>query len=112
MRIRRFVAKQCGTMSALIRAAFLLLILANPALAQRPFPDSADRILIFTDQLPRQLSTQQVNFVATHYVGTQKMPPSWTALVRALNPNFIVLHYQLALGNGPANFLVGEKWTN
>ena len=26
--------------------------------------------------------------------------------------DFIVLHYQLAVGNGPAGFLEGEKWTN
>ena len=112
MRMPEWITASLRVVGALIRPLFLMLILAHPALGQRPFPDSADRILIFTDQLPTQLSTEQLKFVASHYVGTQKMPPSWTVKVRAINPNFIVLHYQLALGNGPADFLAGEKWVN
>jgi len=87
---------------------------ARPKLgsAARAFPDSRARILVFTDQLPGQMSEAQWKFAATHYVGTQKEATSWTRRMRTLNPAFLVLHYQLAVGNGPAPFRVGETWTN
>lgn len=78
----------------------------------RHFPDTRDKIAIFTDQLPTELTDAQWHFIATHYVGTQKMPRSWARHIRQLNPTFIILHYQLALGAGPAPFLEGEKWIN
>ena len=31
--------------------------------------------------------------------------------MRRLNPAFLVLHYQLAVGAGPAPFVVGDRWT-
>lgn len=86
----------------------------KPALgaARRPFPDTRSRIRVFTDQLPTRLTDAQMRFISTHYVGTQKMPRSWTRQIRRLNPNFLVLHYQLAVGTGPAAFLHGEQWVN
>jgi len=48
-----------------------------------------------------------MNFTATHYVGTQKMTSDWATQIRQLNSNFIILHYQLAVGAGPVPFLVG-----
>lgn len=80
--------------------------------AARSFPDTHSKIAIFTDQLPGQMTDAQMRFAASHYVGTQKMPRSWTRKIRLLNPGFIVIHYQLALGTGPAAFLDGEQWTN
>jgi hypothetical protein len=103
------------------RAAFALgllgMLVVAPAQAQigrqaRPFPDSGSQILIFTDELPGSLSNGQLNFAATHYVGTQKELLSWTQTIRQINPSFIVLHYQLALGNGTALFSDGNNWTN
>lgn len=101
--------------------AALILILAmgtGTAYAQtigsvaRPFPDSSGQILIFTDQLPDQPTNAQWNFIASNYVGTQKELASWTQTVRQINPNFIVLHYQLAVGCGTAEFIDGNTWTN
>jgi hypothetical protein len=80
--------------------------------AARKFPDAGGQILIFTDELPGQPTDAQWQFIASHYVGTQKELLSWTQHVRQLNPNFLMLHYQLALGNGPAQFIDGNSWTN
>lgn len=78
----------------------------------RLFPDSRAHILIYADQMPAQLTPAQWQFVATHYVGSQKMTRSWTRRIRQLNPNFLMLHYQLAVGTGPAPFVVGDQWIN
>ena len=97
---------------------FLVAISGPTAPAQtigsvaRSFPDSSGQIMIFTDQLPSQPTTAQWNFIASNYVGTQKELLSWTQKVRQLNPNFIVLHYQLAVGCGTAQFIDGNTWTN
>jgi|SRR5579875_259599 hypothetical protein len=79
-----------------------------------PFPDTTNRIVVFSDQLPSaaSLSQAQWRFIADHYVGTQKETRSWAEMIRKLNPHFIVLHYQLAVGAGTAAFLDGERWTN
>ncbi|HZO92060.1 MAG TPA: putative glycoside hydrolase [Chthonomonadaceae bacterium] len=78
----------------------------------RRFPDTRARILIFADQLPAQMTDAQWRFAATHYVGCQKEMRSWTRRMRQLNPGFLVLHYQLAVGTGPAAFVHGDEWTN
>ncbi len=110
----------CMTRSKGIRCAGLVLVLVmagGSARAQigsgaHPFPNSSGQILIFTDQLPSQPTSGQWNFIASHYVGTQKELLSWTQTVRTINPNFIVLHYQLAVGCGTALFIDGNSWTN
>lgn len=58
------------------------------------------------------MTDAQWRFAASHYAGCQKMTRSWTRRVRRLNPGFLVLHYQLAVGAGPAPFVVGDRWTN
>jgi hypothetical protein len=78
----------------------------------RKFPDAGGQILVFADELPGQPTAAQWQFIASHYVGSQKELLSWTQHVRQLNPNFLMLHYQLALGNGPAQFIDGNSWTN
>ena len=100
-------------------AMLVALVAAAPVAGQigstaRRFPDTRSGIKVFTDQLPSAaaLTKAQWQFIATHYVGTQKEFPSWTQTVRALNPNFIVLHYQLAVGAGVADFVDGNRWTN
>ncbi|CEK12960.1 hypothetical protein CWRG_00289 [Chthonomonas calidirosea] len=79
-----------------------------------PFPDTTNRIVVFADQLPaaNSLSPAQWRFIADHYAGTQKETRSWAETIRKLNPHFIILHYQLAVGAGTAAFLDGERWTN
>jgi hypothetical protein len=100
-------------------SAVLLAGTATPARAQiggaaRSFPDSGSKILVFSDQLPNanDLTSAQWNFIATHYVGSQKAVRSWTQYVRTLNPNYIMLHYQLALGNSTAPYVDGNNWVN
>jgi hypothetical protein len=100
-----------------LACGLILTTAAGPARAQigrnaRPFPDSSGQVLVFTDELPGSMTNAQLQFAATHYVGTQKELLSWTQAIRQINPNFIVLHYQLALGAGTAQFIDGNTWTN
>jgi putative glycosyl hydrolase-like family 15 (GHL15) protein len=83
-----------------------------PVAAARSFPDTRAKILVFNDQLPSSMTEAQWRFAATHYVGCQKMRRSWTRRMRRLNPRFLMLHYQLTVGTGPAQFVVGDRWTN
>jgi hypothetical protein len=80
--------------------------------AARPFPDTRDKILVYADQLPSQMTDAQWRFAATHYVGSQKMTRTWVRRMRQLNPRFLMLHYQLAVGTGPALFVHGDQWVN
>ena len=50
----------------------------------------------------------QRRFAATNLAGTQKMRRDEIRGIRAYNTNFLCLHYQLALGNGPADFVDGN----
>lgn len=97
---------------ALLAVSFLCLAAAAQADKPRLFPDTRDRIVIFEDQLPSSMTDAQVRFAATHYAGSQKMSRTWTRRLRALNPNFLMLHYQLAVGAGPAAFMAGDRWVN
>lgn len=80
--------------------------------AARSFPDTRLKIRVFDDQLPSSMTEAQWRFSAAHYVGSQKMTRAWTQRMRRLNPRFLMLHYQLAAGAGPAPFVVGNQWTN
>lgn len=80
----------------------------------RYFPDTYASIAILADQLP-SMNSAQMQFAASHYVGTQKQLLPVTQALRALNPNFLVLHYHLAMWqSAPAvNFIVdGVSWGN
>jgi hypothetical protein len=61
-----------------------------PVSASR-FPDTTATLAILSDQLPN-LNAQQAQFAATHYVGSQKLLLGATRALRAINPNFVVLH--------------------
>jgi hypothetical protein len=81
----------------------------------RSFPDTSARIGIFADQLPSAMSEPQERFAATHYVGSQKLTLNLSGLLRAINPNFLVLHYHLAMWQSAPNvaFIVdGNRWAN
>lgn len=85
-----------------IALAAALLVTASAAPAQRTFPDTTNRIVVFNDQLATWgMSPAQYAFAATHYVGTQKVRRSEARALRAVNPGFLVLHYRLgqALGH-------------
>lgn len=72
--------------------------------APRPggqFPDTTHGIHVFNDQIDLYgASPELIQFVATHYDGTQKIPVDQTRAVRAVNPDFVVLHYRLGFGLG------------
>jgi hypothetical protein len=66
----------------------------------RPWPDTSDGIHVFNDQLALYGNPAWVNFAATHYAGTQKMTRADADALRAVNPNFLILHYRLGIGLG------------
>ena len=67
---------------------------------RRPWPDTSVGIHVFNDQLADYVNDAQFRFAATHYAGTQKMTRSAADRLRAINANFLILHYRLghALG--------------
>lgn len=80
----------------------------------RPYPDTYATIAVLSDQLP-QMNQAQMQFAASHYVGTQKQVLPVTQALRALNQNFLVLHYHLAMWQSAPNvdFIVdGQHWGN
>ena len=90
----------------------LLLVASLAAHAARSWPDTRVRIVPFADQLPSSLSETQRWFAATHFAGTQKMLRPEIRALRVYNTNFLCLHYQLAVGSGPAAFIDGDQWVS
>ena len=85
-----------------------------PTASGRSFPDTYGAIAILADQLP-SMSAAQLQFAATHYVGTQKQLRSVTQALRAISSNFLVLHYHLAMWQSAptVTFIVdGVSWGN
>jgi hypothetical protein len=83
--------------------------------SKRPWPDSTAKTLILADELPNGLSTGQQQFVVAHMVGTQKLTLKDSQPLRALAPNFLVLHYHLAIWQSAptVTFIVdGNNWGN
>lgn len=101
-----------NTMLKALGLGLLSLVGLHNADAARPWPDSSDRIIVFVDQLPGSLTAAQQQFAATHLAGTQKMLRSDIRALRTYNTNFLCLHYQLALGCGAHDFIVGDAWTS
>ncbi len=90
----RFVSVLVSTCTA-IGGAFALA--QAPA---RPTPDTSYGVHVFNDQNSTGLSAQQVDFCARHYAGTQKQTRADADRYRAVNPDFLVLHYRLGQGLG------------
>jgi hypothetical protein len=68
---------------------------------QADLPDTSRGIHVFNDQIDvHQLSDAQAAFAATHYAGAQKLTRSGAQRLRAVNPDFVVLHYRLGIGLG------------
>jgi len=79
------------------------------------FPEAVDYIAIIADQLPSLMTNPQLRFAATHYIGSQKLTLDISKRLRRYNPNFIVLHYHLAIWQQqPAHkFIIdGRHWGN
>ncbi|MGH2857296.1 MAG: putative glycoside hydrolase [Solirubrobacteraceae bacterium] len=85
---------------------------APSALALRPIPDTTGTIAVWDDQLPDDMTAAQVRFVASHIAGTQKVSLQTARRLRAVNPRFLVLHYRLAIGDGPVPFRIGDHWAS
>ncbi len=82
---------------------------------KRPWPDSTAKTLVLADQLPGSLTAAQQTFVVTHMVGTQKLTLAQSQPLRTLAPNFLVLHYHLAIWQSAPDvtFIVdGMNWGN
>jgi hypothetical protein len=76
------------------------------------FPDTSNGIYVLSDQLNQGLSNRLVQFLASHYVGTQKMLPSENARYVAANPQWVLLDYRLATASGPAAYIHGGQWAS
>jgi hypothetical protein len=80
----------------------------------RSFVDTIASIAILADQLP-QMNSSQMTFATSHYVGTEKQLLPVTQALRALNPNFLVLHYHLSMWQSAptTDFIInGTSWGN
>ena len=77
----------------------MLALAALAATIALPAP-TADRIRVFSDQLPDGLSPALVQFVATHDAGAQKLCASETLALKRINPQFFMIQYRLGLGLG------------
>ncbi|NQT39737.1 MAG: hypothetical protein HQ581_19735 [Planctomycetes bacterium] len=108
---------------AILAAAFLLAVLAGLLLADvgiafepaRRFPDTWDRIRVFVDQLPADLTSRQKRFAALYYVGTQKLTSRLIHDYRAINPDFIMLQYRLGVRESDpslTNYIHNDRWVN
>ncbi len=80
----------------------------------RSYPDTNGVIALLVDQLPT-MNMAQMQFATSHYVGTEKQVLSVTQQLRALNKDFLVLHYHLCMWqSGPMTPFIcdGMTWCN
>ena len=99
----------------LAAAVIMALMCSLTGATRRPFPDTSTRIAVLTDQLSGGMTGAQLRFAATHYVGTQKLTRNLSGPLRAINPQFLVLHYHLAMWQSAPNvaFITdGMQWSN
>lgn len=84
------------TLSLVVTIGYVQPVLS----AERTWPDTSNGIHVFNDQLSTGISDAQIRFAATNYAGTQKLTRSFANRLRAVNANFMILHYRLGLGLG------------
>lgn len=75
-------------------------------------PDTSARIVPFADQLDNGYSDKLVQFVATHFAGTQKMLKAENDRYRAVNPNWLLLHYRLGSSSGEVQYIHNDAWSS
>ncbi|MCK6555631.1 putative glycoside hydrolase [Candidatus Binatia bacterium] len=85
--------------SALCLAGAVVGVASPVRAAPRPLPDTTEGIHVFNDQL-LNLTPGRIAFAVSHYAGTQKMTRADADALRAVDPDFVILHYRLALGLG------------
>jgi hypothetical protein len=76
----------------------------------REFPVVESGIGVYVDQLMNGMTDEQMEFMATHTVGSQKLVKSLADEMRAHNPDYIVLQYHLAFGEGDIYNIEGNDW--
>ncbi len=110
--------KLLATICIVISFCMLWSIKAN-AQGKFGFPKTTCKIMVITDQLPNRMSERQVRFVASHYVGSQKLTLKTSRRIRfytrLLKRPFVVLHYHLGIWqqNPRHKFIIdGEHWGN
>jgi hypothetical protein len=81
------------------------LLLTGPA-----FEETTDRIGVFSDQLQANYSDALVQFIATHYAGTQKMLKAENQRYLDINPAWTLLHYDLGVTKSPAPLILNDQW--
>lgn len=69
------------------------------SLQRREMPDTTSGIHVFNDQTNAH-TVELVEFTALRYAGTQKQTRAQADALRALDPDFIVLHYRFGMGLG------------
>ena len=102
-------------MFGVLLAAIVVWLVAEirTGASERVFPDVFARVGVLTDQLPNAMTEAQARFAATHFVGSQKLTADISSRLRAVNPNFIVLHYRLAMWQSAVNYILdGRTWSN
>jgi hypothetical protein len=82
------------------------------------FPATTDgRVYALSDQISvGGLSDNLARFAATHFVGSQKQTAAEIARLRAVDPDYVLLHYRLATSSGPAAYIQsngtwGSDWS-
>jgi len=78
----------------------------------RHFPTVGNAPSVFVDQLTTQMTPQQMDFMATNCVGSQKLVKSLADSMREYNQQFIILQYHLAFGAGDISNIHGNDWIN
>jgi len=76
----------------------------------RIFPPVTEGCKVFVDQLAYGMTPQQKEFMATHCVGSQKLVKTLADSLRVYNPDFIVIQYHLAFGEGDISNIYGNDW--
>jgi putative glycosyl hydrolase-like family 15 (GHL15) protein len=79
------------------------------------FPDTSASIGVLVDQLPGGMSAAQQQLAAKRFVGSQKLTLEISGALRAIQPDFVVLHYHLAMWQSApgVNFILdGKTWGN
>ncbi|HEY2743386.1 MAG TPA: putative glycoside hydrolase [Polyangia bacterium] len=75
-------------------------------------PDTSAKIIPYADQLDNGYSDALVQFVATHFAGTQKMLKAENDRYRAVNPNWFLLHYRLGSSSGEVQYIHDDSWSS
>jgi hypothetical protein len=75
-------------------------------------PDTSTGIFLFADQFDNGYSDKLVAFAVRHFAGTQKMLKAENDRYKALNPNWVLLHYRLGSSSGPVQYIHNDTWSS